>query len=64
MANGASPYTYLSYVPVGPMVVTALVVRSDGAFIPCVTTNNDYQAFLAWVKAGNTAPAGWTGPTS
>lgn len=28
---------------------------SDGAFIPAASGNGDYQAYLAWVAAGNTA---------
>ena len=31
------------------------VIRiSDGAFIPFSPDNTDYQAYLAWVEAGNT----------
>lgn len=30
------------------------VQRSDGAFIPSDPSNTDYQAYLAWVAAGNT----------
>lgn len=59
MANGTVTYTYQAPVYGG----LGTVVRStDGAFIPCVLSNNDYQEFLAWVAAGNTAPSGWTGP--
>lgn len=42
-----------------------LLIRStDGAYVPCNLDNADYQAFLAWIAAGNTAPTGWTGPTN
>jgi hypothetical protein len=30
------------------------IVRNDGAVIPVSPTNADYQAYLAWVAAGNT----------
>lgn len=36
------------------------VKREDGAVIPPVENNRDYQAFLAWVAEGNT-PEPWTG---
>lgn len=33
---------------------TSTIVRlADGAFIPADTGNGDYQAYLAWVAAGN-----------
>lgn len=34
---------------------TAITRTSDGANIPAVQANTDYQAYLAWVAAGNTA---------
>lgn len=30
-------------------------IRSDGAFVPFDATNRDYQTYLAWVAAGNSA---------
>jgi len=30
------------------------IIRSDGAIIPPVTDNTDYQAYLKWVSEGNT----------
>ena len=33
---------------------TSIILRSDGASIPCDPANTDYAAFLAWVEAGNT----------
>lgn len=32
-----------------------VIVRSDGAQIPHEPLNADYQDYLAWVAAGNTA---------
>ena len=55
-------YTYNEPYMAG---TTATLTRStDGAFIPCVLDNSDYQAFLTWIAEGNTAPEGWTGPTN
>jgi hypothetical protein len=33
-----------------------MILRSDGAYIPSDPGNMDYQAYLTWVAAGNTAP--------
>jgi hypothetical protein len=32
-----------------------IIVRHDGANVPCDPANPDYQDYLAWVEAGNTA---------
>lgn len=40
----------------------AFLLRSDGAYVPVDRSNADYQAYLAWLAAGNTAPPG--APTS
>ena len=49
-----------------PSVIVADIEGGDGSWaaIPCDLENADYQVFLAWVAAGNTAPEGWTGPTN
>ena len=41
------------------LTASDLILRTtDGAFIPPDPANTDYQAYLAWVEAGNTpAPA-------
>lgn len=59
----AETYTYQA--PEMPGIGAAMLVRgSDGAFVPCTLDNSDYQAFLAWIAEGNTAPEGWSGPTN
>ena len=35
--------------------IEAVIRIEDGAFIPFDPDNTDYQAYLAWVEAGNTA---------
>jgi hypothetical protein len=41
--------------PISPQIEAASVKRlSDSAFIPFDLANTDYQAYLAWVEAGNT----------
>jgi hypothetical protein len=62
MAQTAAPYSYNA--PPIPGMTGTLMRASDGAFIPCDLGNMDYQAFLAWIAAENTAPSGWTGPTN
>lgn len=45
---------------------TAILRETDGAFIPIAPGNLDYQAYLAWVAAGNIAdpaPAAAAAPT-
>lgn len=59
MADATYSYTY---VPADDPVCAAVVLRSDNLAVPCVLQNPDYQAFLAWMAAGNPAPEGWTGP--
>ena len=37
------------------LTASDLILRTtDGAFIPPDPANTDYQAYLAWVEAGNT----------
>lgn len=43
------PYTYSSRNAFG-------ILTSDGSRIPYDETNGDYQEYLAWIAAGNTAP--------
>ena len=56
----ADTYTYIA-PPFASMTGT-LQRQSDEAYIPCDLGNPDYQAFLAEIAAGATAPEGWTGP--
>jgi hypothetical protein len=35
-----------------------MLVRSDGDFIPVDPNNRDFQGYLSWLDAGNTAPEG------
>ena len=30
-----------------------VILRNDGAFIPCIASNTDYQAYLKWLADGN-----------
>lgn len=34
--------------------VTTIIRLRDGAAIPCVEDNTDYQAYLKWLEEGNT----------
>lgn len=56
--------TYTYQAPLLPGGQGFIIRSNDGAFIPCNLENVDYQAFLAWLAAGNAAPPGWTGPTN
>lgn len=60
MANGDVSYTYIPAQP--PGTNPGMLLRSDGAYIPLDPGNNDYQAFLAWLAAGNAPPQGWVAP--
>lgn len=59
--SSTPPYTYQAPQAGGGQ---AFIVGADGAVVPLNLENTDYQAFLAWVAAGNPAPEGWTGPTN
>ena len=37
--------------------VDAILKKTEGLVIPIDTENTDYQKYLAWVDAGNTAEA-------
>jgi len=39
------------------VVIQGIYRKSDNAFIPFSTANRDYQDYLEWVAAGNTAEA-------
>ena len=51
---------YISHHPLTDEPIS-IVWKHDGlfSFIPLDTTNIDYQNYLSWVDAGNTAPL-WT----
>jgi len=34
--------------------VNVIFRKSDGAFVPMVESNRDYQAYLKWLAEGNT----------
>ena len=38
-------------------LIDSVIRKSDGAFIPKDPNNTDYQDYLEWVTAGNTAEA-------
>lgn len=63
----AGTLSYVYYAPQAEpfyLSVGVLTRSIDNAAIPCDLTNMDYQAFLDWLAAGNTAPSGWSGPTN
>jgi hypothetical protein len=55
----ANPQITYAYTPPANGQTQKFVVRStDGAYIPASLANRDYQAYLAWIAAGNTPPPG------
>ena len=45
---------YKQYMSMGKLVSQAIIRVSDGACIPFVFDNTDYQAYLKWLDEGNT----------
>lgn len=43
------------YALAAPGLAAGVIRDADGAFIPAAAGNTDWQAYLAWVAAGNTA---------
>lgn len=56
--------SYTGYIKSILPGLTGTIICSGDMYVPCDLSNADYQAFLAWVAEGNTAPEGWTGPTN
>ena len=46
---------YKKYKKIFETDIDGVIRTSDNAFIPFDPDNTDYQAYLAWVEAGNTA---------
>tara|TARA_R100001082_G_C4284310_1_gene125323 strand:+ start:458 stop:634 length:177 start_codon:yes stop_codon:yes gene_type:complete len=54
-------YTYKLFADnpsdMGGKPASSILRKEDGAIIPKDTANTDYQQYLEWVAAGNTAEA-------
>jgi len=44
---------YKEYIPARETMLKGVYRLSDGAWIPFVEENADYQAYLKWISEGN-----------
>jgi len=53
-----SNFTYQTVTNADPLIMSVVILRSDGAWIPADPANTDYQQYLAWLEEGN-VPEEW-----